>query len=45
MKIERVLIGLPISPGIAIGPAFVSDDGMIAVPEYRIAASDLEAER
>jgi phosphotransferase system enzyme I (PtsI) len=44
-KGERVLHGLGVSPGIAIGPAFVSDDGEIAVPEYRIAADKIEAER
>ena len=31
-KTERVLHGLAISPGIAIGPAFISDDGDINVP-------------
>ncbi len=45
MKSERVLSGLPISPGIAIGAAFVSDDGRIAVPDYRVAQADLERER
>jgi phosphoenolpyruvate-protein phosphotransferase (PTS system enzyme I) len=45
MKSERILTGLPISPGIAIGTAFVSDDGTIAVPDYRIAHADLESER
>jgi phosphoenolpyruvate-protein phosphotransferase (PTS system enzyme I) len=41
---ERVLHGLGVSPGIAIGPAFVSDDGDIAVPEYRIPADQVERE-
>jgi phosphotransferase system enzyme I (PtsI) len=41
---ERVLHGLAISPGIAIGPAFVSDDSNIAVPDYRIDASAVPAE-
>ena len=41
---ERVLQGLAVSPGIAIGPAFVSDDGHINVPDYRIAADKLAAE-
>ncbi|HKW54588.1 MAG TPA: phosphoenolpyruvate--protein phosphotransferase [Stellaceae bacterium] len=44
-KRERVLHGLGVSPGIALGPAFVSDDGEVAVPDYRVAADQLEAER
>jgi phosphotransferase system enzyme I (PtsI) len=44
-KPERVLHGLGVSPGVAIGPAFVSDDGEIAVPEYRLAADKIESER
>ncbi|HEY5210143.1 MAG TPA: phosphoenolpyruvate--protein phosphotransferase [Stellaceae bacterium] len=42
---EWVLTGLAIAPGIAIGPAFVSDDGAISVPEYRIAPGAVESER
>ncbi len=42
---ERVLHGLGVAPGIALGPAFVSDAGDIAVPEYRIPADKIEAER
>ena len=42
---ERVLQGLAVSPGIAIGPAFVSDEGHIAVPEYRLAPDKIEAEQ
>jgi phosphotransferase system enzyme I (PtsI) len=42
---ERVLQGLAVSPGIAIGPAFVSDDGHIAVPDYRVAPDKVEAEQ
>src|SRR6266436_6429773 len=44
-KGERILHGLGVSPGIAIGPAFVSDAGEIAVPDYRVAADKLEAEQ
>src|SRR5579883_1003398 len=44
-KSERVLNGLAVSAGIAIGPAFVSDDGDISVPEYRIPPDEVEAER
>src|SRR5258708_1799851 len=44
-KGERVLHGLGVSPGIAIGPAFISDDGDVAVPDYRVAADQIEAER
>jgi phosphotransferase system enzyme I (PtsI) len=43
-KSERVLHGLGVSPGIAIGPAFISDDGDIAVPEYRVPADEVERE-
>jgi phosphotransferase system enzyme I (PtsI) len=43
-KRERVLHGLGVSPGVALGPAFVSDHGDIAVPERRIAAGEVEAE-
>jgi phosphoenolpyruvate-protein phosphotransferase (PTS system enzyme I) len=44
-KSERLLHGLAVSPGIAIGPAFVSDDGQIAVPDYRVGADKVEAEQ
>jgi phosphotransferase system enzyme I (PtsI) len=44
-KSERVLHGLGVSRGIAIGPAFVSDDGDIAVPDYRVAPDAVEGER
>jgi phosphoenolpyruvate-protein phosphotransferase (PTS system enzyme I) len=44
-KPERELHGLGVSPGVAIGAAFVSDDGNVAVPEYRVAAEQVEAER
>lgn len=43
VKSEIRLGGLGISPGIAIGPAFVTADN-IAVPEYRIEPPQLEAE-
>jgi len=43
-KPERMLHGLGISPGIAIGPAFVSEDSNIAVPDYRIEAGAVAAE-
>ncbi|MGH7075677.1 MAG: phosphoenolpyruvate--protein phosphotransferase [Stellaceae bacterium] len=42
---ERILAGLGISPGVAIGTTFISDDGAIAVPDYRIAPTGIEAER
>src|SRR5262249_39121152 len=41
---ERRLQGLGISPGIAIGPAFVSDESEISVPEQRLAADAVEDE-
>src|SRR5690242_2305366 len=44
-KGERILHGLGVSPGIAIGPAFVSDAGEIAVPDYRVPADKLAAEQ
>ncbi len=44
-KSERVLHGLGVSPGIAIGPAFISDNGEIAIPDYRVAPDKLAAER
>jgi phosphoenolpyruvate-protein phosphotransferase (PTS system enzyme I) len=44
-KGERVLHGLGVSSGIGIGTAFVSDDGDIAVPEYRVPADKVAAER
>jgi phosphoenolpyruvate-protein phosphotransferase (PTS system enzyme I) len=44
-KGERVLHGLGVSAGIGIGVAFVSDDGEIAVPEYRLAADKVAPER
>jgi len=43
-KDERVLHGLAVSPGIAIGPAFVIDNSHIVVPEYRVEASAVPAE-
>jgi phosphoenolpyruvate-protein phosphotransferase (PTS system enzyme I) len=43
-KGERVLHGLAISPGIAIGPAFVTDNSHIVVPEYRIEPAAVPAE-
>src|SRR5262249_31431660 len=42
---ERIVHGLPVSPGIAIGPAHVSDHFDAAVPEYHIAADQVETER
>jgi phosphotransferase system enzyme I (PtsI) len=44
VKAERVLQGLGISPGVAIGPAFVSDEGNVAVPEYRLEPEAVAAE-
>jgi phosphotransferase system enzyme I (PtsI) len=42
---ERVLHGLGVSPGIAIGPAFITEDGEVPVPERRIEPDDIPAER
>ncbi len=43
MKTERRLEGLGISPGVAIGPAFVSDSN-VAVPEYQLEADQVDPE-
>ncbi|HXP31594.1 MAG TPA: phosphoenolpyruvate--protein phosphotransferase [Stellaceae bacterium] len=43
-KPERVLHGLGISPGVAMGSAFVSEAGEIAVPEYRLDADAIAPE-
>ncbi len=42
---EQRLSGIGVSPGIAIGPAYIGDRGELAVSESRIAESDIEAER
>ncbi|MGH7123473.1 MAG: phosphoenolpyruvate--protein phosphotransferase, partial [Stellaceae bacterium] len=42
---ERVLHGLGVSPGIAIGPAFITEDGEVPVPERRIEPDEVAAER
>jgi phosphotransferase system enzyme I (PtsI) len=44
MKSERRLQGLGISPGIAMGPAFVTDEDAIVVPERRLDAGEVPAE-
>ena len=44
IRSERVLEGLGISPGIAIGPAFISEDGEIAVPEHHLEPDAVPAE-
>ena len=36
--------GTPISPGIAIGPAFVSDSAAIKIPVYYIDKGQIESE-
>ena len=42
---ERVLSGLGVAPGVAIGPAHVVDSGIASVPDYAIAAVDVEDEQ
>src|SRR5258708_3896582 len=42
---EQKLTGIGVSPGIAIGPAYIGDRGQLPVSESRIAETDLEAER
>jgi len=42
---EQIFDGLGVSPGIAIGPAHLSETGAPTVPEYTIRKSQLEAEK
>jgi len=42
---EQRLSGIGVSPGIAIGPAYIGDRGELPVSESRIAESGIEAER
>jgi len=42
---ERALRGLGVSPGVAIGPAFITEDGDVPVPERRIDPEEISAER
>jgi phosphotransferase system enzyme I (PtsI) len=42
---EIALDGLGVSPGIAIGPAFVHDTGAVHVREHTLAPDDVEGER
>src|SRR3954470_3935342 len=42
---ERMLRGLGVSPGIAVGPAYVVETGNFQVPEYEIAPDQVEVER
>jgi phosphotransferase system enzyme I (PtsI) len=41
---ERVLRGLGVSAGVAIGPAYVTEHGEVAVPEYRLEESQVADE-
>jgi phosphotransferase system enzyme I (PtsI) len=42
---EQRLTGIGVSPGIAIGPAYIGDRGDLPVSESRIAKSAIEGER
>jgi phosphotransferase system enzyme I (PtsI) len=42
---EQRLIGTGVSPGIAIGPAYVGERGELPVKESRISEADIEAEQ
>src|SRR5499427_11161251 len=42
---ERRLSGLPVSPGIAIGPAHIAEGGDLPIAESRIPEAEIEAER
>ena len=44
-RTERVLEGLGVAPGVAIGPAHVIEVGRLRVREYKIGAGDVAAER
>jgi phosphotransferase system enzyme I (PtsI) len=41
---ERRLIGIPVSAGVAIGPAFGATEPDVEVTRHKIAAADIEAE-
>ena len=41
---RSVIKGIPVSPGIAIGPGFVSDTAAIKVPVYRIGPHQIDSE-
>jgi len=41
---ETILRGIGVSSGIAIGPAFVIDQGGVTVPEYRVPPAQTEKE-
>jgi len=43
-RVERVMTGLGVSPGLALGSAHVSDLAALSVPEYSIAADQISAE-
>ena len=41
---EQVFEGLAVSPGVALGPAYIRESGDIQVPEYEIAKNQIPAE-
>ena len=43
--VERRLAGIGVSPGIAIGPAYVGDGGDLPVHESHIPETEIAAER
>jgi phosphotransferase system enzyme I (PtsI) len=43
-RAERVLEGLGVSPGIAIGPAHITEQGEVPIPEYDVAPGAVPAE-
>src|SRR3954447_45028 len=42
---EQILSGIGVSPGIAIGPAYIGDRGELPVSENRIEKREIENER
>ncbi len=42
---ERVLAGLAVSPGIAVGTAWLSEAGALPIPEYALAPDEVEGDR
>jgi phosphotransferase system enzyme I (PtsI) len=41
---QRILVGLGVSPGVAIGPAHVMEAGAVDIPEYTVEEDKVEAE-
>ncbi len=44
LKPERVMIGIPVSPGVAIGPVFGASEPAAEITRFKIHAADIAAE-